>query len=58
MRRYGNDPDTIRKRKHKDKKMNNLNQIEKLADDFMNVLTVCGMKYYQEMKGKFKDDTN
>tara|TARA_B100000965_G_C19487258_1_gene711367 strand:- start:709 stop:903 length:195 start_codon:yes stop_codon:yes gene_type:complete len=42
--------------KHKDKKMNNLNQIEKLADDVMNVLTVCGMKYYQEMKGKFKDD--
>ena len=41
--------------KHKDKKMNNLNQIEKLADDVMNVLTVCGMKYYQEMKGKFND---
>ena len=44
--------------KHKDKKMNNLNQIEKLADDVMNVLTVCGMKYYQEMKGKFNDETN
>ena len=44
--------------KHKDKKMNNLNQIEKLADDVMNVLTECGMKYYQEMKGKFNDETN
>ena len=30
--------------KHKDKKMNNLNQMEQLADDVMNVLSVCGMK--------------
>ena len=44
--------------KHKDKKMNNLNQMEQLADDVMNVLTVCGLKYYQELKGKFKDETN
>ena len=44
--------------KHKDKKMNNLNQMEQLADDVMNVLSVCGMKYYQQLKGKFKDDTN
>ena len=44
--------------KYKDKKMDNLNQIEQLADDVMNVLTVCGMKYYQEMKGKFNDETN
>ena len=44
--------------KHKDKKMNNLNQIEQLADDVMDVLTVCGLKYYQELKGKFKDETN
>ena len=42
--------------KYKDKKMDNLNQIEKLADDVMNVLSVCGLKYYQELKGKFKDD--
>ena len=42
--------------KHKDKKMNNLNQIEKLADDVMNVLSVCGLKYYQELKGKFDKD--
>ena len=36
--------------KHKDKKMNNLNQMEQLADDVMNVLSVCGMKYYQQLK--------
>ena len=44
--------------KYKDKKMDNLNQIEQLADDVMNVLSVCGLKYYQELKGKFKDETN
>ena len=44
--------------KHKDKNMDNLNQIEQLADDVMNVLSVCGMKYYQQLKGKFKDETN
>ena len=44
--------------KHKDKKMNNLNQMEQLADDVMNVLSVCGMKYYQQLKGKFKDETD
>ena len=44
--------------KYKDKKMDNLNQIEQLADDVMDVLTVCGLKYYQELKGKFKDETN
>ena len=44
--------------KYKDKKMDNLNQIEQLADDVMNVLSVCGMKYYQELKGKFNDETN
>tara|TARA_R110002020_G_scaffold42164_10_gene123876 strand:+ start:770 stop:973 length:204 start_codon:yes stop_codon:yes gene_type:complete len=42
--------------KYKDKKMDNLNQIEQLADDVMNVLSVCGLKYYQELKGEFKDD--
>ena len=44
--------------KYKDKKMDNMNQIEQLADDVMDVLTVCGLKYYQELKGKFKDETN
>ena len=44
--------------KHLDKKLKSMNAIEQLADDVMNVLTVCGMKYYQEMKGKFNDETN
>ena len=43
--------------KYKDKKMDNLNQIEQLADDVLNVLSVCGLKYYQELKGEFKDET-
>ena len=42
--------------KYKDKKMDNLNQIEQLADDVMNVLSIAGLKYYQELKGEFKDD--
>ena len=44
--------------KYKDKKMDNMNQIEQLADDVMNTLSVCGLKYYQELKGEFKDETN
>ena len=43
--------------KYKDKKMDNLNQIEQLADDVCNVLSICGLKYYQELKGEFKDET-
>ena len=43
--------------KYKDKKMDNLNQIEQLADDVMNTLSICGLKYYQELKGEFKDET-
>ena len=44
--------------KYKDKKMDNLNQIEQLADDVVNVLSIAGLKYYQELKGQFKDETN
>ena len=43
--------------KYKDKKMDNLNQIEQLADDVINTLSVCGLKFYQELKGEFKDET-
>ena len=43
--------------KHLDKKLKTMNAIEQLADDVMNVLSVCGMKYYQELKGEFKDET-
>ena len=41
--------------KHK-KSFNNLNQIEKLADDILNVLSKCGLKYYNELKGGFNED--
>ena len=44
--------------KHKDSKLDNLNAIEQVADDVCNVLSVCGLKFYQELKGQFKDETN
>ena len=44
--------------KHLDKKLKSMNAIEQLADDVCNVLSVCGLKYYQELKGEFKDETN
>ena len=39
--------------KYKDKKMDNLNQIEQLSDDVLKVLSICGLKYYSELKHKF-----
>ena len=39
--------------KHK-KSFNNLNQIEEVADDILNVLSKCGLKYYNELKQEFK----
>ena len=44
--------------KYKDKSLDNMNVMEQLADDVCNVLSICGLKYYQELKGKFKDETN
>ena len=44
--------------KHKDSKLDNLNAIEQVADDVCNVLSICGLKYYNELKGQFKDETN
>ena len=44
--------------KHKDSKLDSLNAIEQVADDVMNTLSICGLKYYQELKGEFKDETN
>ena len=41
--------------KHKDKKLNNLNAIDQLADDILGVLGLCGMKYYQELNNNFND---
>ena len=39
--------------KYIDSKLDNLNQIEKLSDDVLKVLSICGMKYYSELKNKF-----
>ena len=34
-------------------KVDDLNSIEDLADDVLQVLSICGMKYYSELKNKF-----
>ena len=34
-------------------KLDNLNAIEDLADDVFKVLSIAGMKYYNELKGNF-----
>ena len=36
--------------KHKDTTLDSLDKIEGLADDVLNVLSICGMKYHQELK--------
>ena len=41
--------------KHLDKKLKSMNAIEQLADDVMNTLSVCGLKYYQELKQEFDE---
>ena len=33
--------------KYKGKSLDNMNAMEQLADDVCNVLSVCGLKYYQ-----------
>ena len=43
--------------KHK-KSFKNLNQIEKVADDVLNVLSKCGLKYYNELKEGFDENRN
>ena len=42
--------------KYKDTKLDNLNQIEQLADDVLQVLAICGMKYYGELREDFSND--
>ena len=41
--------------KHLDKKLKTMNAIEQLADDIINTLSVCGLKYYQELKQEFDE---
>ena len=40
--------------KHK-KSFNSLNQIEKVADDILNVLSKCGLKFHNDLKEDFED---
>ena len=43
--------------KHQEDKLNldNLNAMEDLVDDIISVLSVCGMKYFKELKEDFED---
>ena len=43
--------------KHKGKKLQSLNAIEELADNVLDVLSVAGLKYYQELKEDFNEKT-
>ena len=36
--------------KHKDSKLDSLNAIEQVSDDVLDVLSLCGLKFYGEMK--------
>tara|TARA_B100000287_G_scaffold402615_1_gene423687 strand:+ start:471 stop:662 length:192 start_codon:yes stop_codon:yes gene_type:complete len=38
--------------KHQGKSLNNLNAIEDLSEDILDVLTICGLKFYGHMKHK------
>ena len=42
--------------KYKDKNLNNLNAIEQLSDDVLKVLSIAGLKYYSELRGRFKNE--
>ena len=44
--------------KYKDKKLDNLNQIEKIVDDILDILAKSGLKHYNELKGEFNEDRN
>ena len=34
--------------KHQDKSLDNLNAIEDVAEDILDVLTLCGLKFYRK----------
>mgnify|MGYP003117594792 CR=1 FL=1 len=42
-------------KKHKDK-FDGLDEIEELADDMLKLLALCGLKYYNKLKGKFDEE--
>ena len=41
---------------YKDKKLDNLNLIEELADRSLAVLAVCGLKFHNELEQEFGDE--
>ena len=38
--------------KHKDSKLDNLNAIEQVSDDVLDILSICGLKFYSKFKTK------
>ena len=40
--------------KYKDKNLDNLNAIENLSEDILDILSLCGLKFYGEMKNTNK----
>ena len=42
--------------KHKDSKLDNLNAIEQLSDNVLDVLSLCGLKFYGDMKHGSKEE--
>ena len=38
--------------------LDNLNSIEDLADDVLDILTLCGLKYYGQMKSKGNNEVS
>ena len=43
---------------YRDKKLGNLNSMEELADDIIKTLSICGMKYHQELRQEFDNEEN
>ena len=43
--------------KHKDK-FKNLNQVEELADEILQVLSIAGLKHYNDLRKGFNEDRN
>ena len=42
---------------YKDKKLDNLNLIEELADRTLAVLAVCGLKFHNELREEFDNES-
>jgi len=36
--------------KHKDSKLDSLNAIEQVSDDVLDIMSLCGLKFYGKMK--------